>query len=220
MSLRALPARTWRLSALLAILFMLTAAPAITRAEFLVEPEQPKSFNGSFKEVSLRSGAAFSSGTEGAAWTIDGGFRNSFPFYLADNRLSYRYSRGHAGGDLLQIHGLHAAFAIHPFYLALLSKGLLSHFLASLHLELGTGVQFGLLRADNQDERSLGLVGSLGAGFDLPITEANQGGGLWLNALYRRTWTTLKVGEDGEGGPLHDHGLFLGLAWRINGTLW
>lgn len=218
MSLRALPAKIRRLSLLCASSVVLFTAPMTLAAEPLSEPEQPAPFNGSFKELSLRSGAALSPGTDGAAWTVDAGFRNSFPFYLGDNRISYRYSRGRSEGDLLQVHGLHATFAIHPFYLALLSKGLTSHLLASLHLELGLGVQYGSLSAEASVHNSLGVAGSVGAGFDLPLTEANRGGGLWLNGVYRRTWTSLKLEDTTK--PLHDHGFFLGLAWRINGTLW
>lgn len=219
MSLRALPAKLGPDFILGVLLIALLMAPKLVGAEVLAEPEPPAPFNGSFKELSLRGGAALFSNTDRAGWTVDAGFRNSFPFYLGDNRFSYRYTRGQISEDLLQIHGFHAAFAVHPLYLALLSKGLISHLLSSLHVEFGVGVEYGLLRNEGQDEGALGLMGSLGAGFDLPLTEANNGRALWLNAVYRRTWSTLKMGGDDQG-RLHDHGIFLGLGWRINGPLW
>lgn len=178
-------------------------------------------FNGSFTEFSLRGGPVLDLG-EGTPFTLDAGFRNSFPFYLGDHRISYRFTTAAGDEPSSQIHSLHGALALHPFYLALLSRGLFSHFLASLHLELGFGPQFGMLAAHGeQDSQSrFGFAGSLGTGFDIPLTNANAGQALWLNVLYRRTWTTLSFGGEDFGEGLHDHGFFLGLGWRINGTIW
>lgn len=189
------------------VLAALTLAPTDATAEDL-----PRAFNGSFTETSLRVGPALSSSFDSLGHTADVGFRHSFPMYLGDTRVSYRYTGAEADGEPLQLHGAHLTLGVHPFYLAILSQGLLSHFLSSLHAELGLGGILGLLPADGGGrDLSPGLAWSVGAGFDLPITDANLGGGLWINALYRRTWNSLPVAGD--------HALFLGLAWRVNGAL-
>ncbi len=194
---------SWCLAA--GVSFLLTFGALSVSAE----PRNARPFNGSFQEWSLRGGPTLG-GLDGG-WTADAGFRHSFPMYLGDTRLSYRFAGGGIDGEAHQIHGLHFTLGIHPFYLALLSQGLVSHFLASLHAELGLGAQLGV-----GEGVAAGFAPSVGAGFDLPITEANRGRGVWLNALYRRTWTTL---SGPESGRLHDHAFFVGLAWRINGPL-
>ena len=187
--------------------------------------EAPHPFNGSFAEWSARGGPLIpSSGAGSTGWTADIGFRNSFPMYIGDHRLSYNFGLWELDERSLQMHGLHLALALHPFYLALLSEGLKSHFLASLHLELGLGPRWGRLSGDDNGDgdalNNLGLAATLGSGFDLPITSPNRGRSLWINVLYRRTWSFVRFDVDEASHRLHDHSLFLGLAWRSNGIIW
>ncbi|RAL23522.1 hypothetical protein DL240_05005 [Lujinxingia litoralis] len=187
---------------------MLLSPPTLASEE--ASEERP--FNGSFSEWSLRGslGSAAPTLSEGLGGEL--AFRTSFPLYLGDTRLSYRYTR--LGPQIPRpVHALHLGVNLHPFYLALLSEGLVSHVLASLHLELGLGPQ--LARAD--DETRLGFAGSVGAGFDIPLSRANRGRGLWLSTTYRRTWTTLRLAP---GLPrAHEHAALLGLSWRTNGVI-
>lgn len=185
--------------------------------------EAPHPFNGSFAEWSARGGPILPSAADASTgWMVDLGFRNSFPMYLGDNRIAYNYRRWSVDERTVQIHGLHATLGLHPFYLALLSEGWRSHVLASLHLELGLGPQWKRI-GEHQDQESSsawGLGTSLGAGFDVPLTAANRGRSLWVNTVYRRTWTTLDMSDDATSDRLHDHVFFFGLAWRSNGVVW
>jgi len=217
-----------RTAVLVAAILAAIGTTAVTSTAFADEPatessEQPQAFNGAFWELSARGGAVLpSEGSTG--WAADVGFRNSFPMYAGDNRIAYQYQRRSLGGRTVQIHGGQATVGLHPFFLALLSEGWLSHFLASLHLELGIGPQWARLEANSQDasnaEDTLGLAGSVGTGFDLPLTDANQGRALWVSAVYRRSWSTNDFDIDGAQSSLHDHQIFVGLAWRSNGMLW
>ncbi len=181
--------------------------------------QAPRPFNGSFKEASLRGGPVLSSSDDvDRGWGSEARLRTSFPMYLADHSLVYDVARLGDSDNRVQVHGLQSTFAVHPFYLALLSEGLMSHFLASLHAEVGFGLRYG--RASDGDiDASLGIATSLSGGFDLPLSSPNRGRSLWLNAQYRRTWTSLTLGPD-DAQRLHDHRFFLGLAFRANGVLW
>ncbi len=186
--------------------------------------DAPHPFNGSFAELSARTGPLISSIDDGSlGWTADLGFRNAFPLYLGANRLAYSYGRASIEDRVVQLHGLHAALGLHPFYLALLSEGWLSHLLASMHLELGIGPRFVHLAAAGDETEAMsrwGLAGSVGGGFDLPLSSPNQGKSFWINILYHRTWSTVNFDTIEAGERLHDHRFFLGLAWRSNGTIW
>ncbi|TXD37573.1 hypothetical protein FRC98_07740 [Lujinxingia vulgaris] len=200
------------LAALLFALVFAAGAPLAAQEEPL-PGEGDRPFNGSFSEWSLRG--SINSTTPELSESLGGevAFRSSFPLYLGDVRLAYRLS---PLGDVEPgpVHALHLALNLHPLYLTLLSEGLLSHFLASLHLELGFGPQ---LATGPEDGPAFGFAGSVGAGFDLPITRANRGQGIWLTATYRRTWTTLRTGVDQPRA--HEHAALLGLAWRTNGLI-
>lgn len=177
--------------------------------------QDPDPFNGSFREWSARGGIAGPS--EGSlGWVVDVGFRHAFPMYLGDSRVAYQFSRWSVDDQPVDVHGLHLTMGVHPFYLALLSEGPISHALASFHIEFGVGPRYA--RGDGDD--TFGLAGGLGIGFDLPLTDPNVGQALWFNTVYRRNWSTATLDIEGESRPLHDHLLFVGLAWRINGTLW
>lgn len=188
--------------------------------------DAPRPFNGSFRELSARGGPLLPSARDSSVgWTADLGFRNALPMYIGDNRLAYTFGNWSMGERSAQQHGLHATLGLHPFYLALLSEGWRSHFLASLHLELGIGPRLARLSEERGQDGAgamtqWGLAGSVGGGFDLPLTSPNQGKSLWINVLYRRSWSSLDFDADGATGRLHDHSFFFGLAWRNNGTLW
>jgi hypothetical protein len=184
--------------------------------------ESPKPFNGSFGEFFLRGGPLLTSDDDATSgWHGDLGFRNSFPFYLGDNRLSYGYGRYDVDDRPVQIHGLHLSLNLHPFYLVLLSSGFVSHFLASIHLELGLGPRLGLWSDDaGEAMNQFGLAWSVGGGFDLPLTNPDRGQSLWVSANYRREWTSIGFETDSVSHAVRDHRFFLGLAWRVNGMIW
>lgn len=196
----------------LSLFFTLFIFPVL----LVAQEREERHFSGSFAEFSLRGGPSVTAGELG--YTVDAGFRNSMPFYLTDNRLSYRYN---SGGELdVDIHGLHFNFGLHPLYLTLLGGSLISHFLASLHLELGIGGQMARFREEEASRFAPGLSWSLGTGFDLPLTNPNRGQGFWLHVVYRHSWTTLHIELDDNSIRLSDHSLFGGLGWRINGGFW
>ncbi len=185
--------------------------------------EAPHPFNGAFTELALRGGPALPSSDDlDTGWSAGLALRTSFPMYLADHQLGYDVAVFDADGDRVQVHGLHSALAIHPFYLALLSEGLTSHLLSSLHAEVGLGLRYGRHSNDDSADDGLGIATSVGGGFDLPVTEPNRGRSLWVSANYRRTWTSLSldIGDADDAPRLHDHRFIFGIALRTNSVLW
>ena len=187
--------------------------------------EQPQAFNGGFLEGAARGGPLLPAGDTDLGWMADIGVRASGPMYTGDYRLAYQYGRWSTDVGTMNLHGLHGTLGLHPLFLALLGEGLTSHFLSSLHLELGLGPQFARLTTDNLDEQTepvhrFGVAASVGVGFDLPITDPNRGQGLWVNTVYRRNWSTIQMTVDEHSYGATNHFFSLGLAWRSNGTLW
>ncbi|MBA2661792.1 MAG: hypothetical protein H0U74_05820 [Bradymonadaceae bacterium] len=201
-------------------LAMAFGTPSPAQANPVQEPYSDQ-FNGAFVEYGVRAGlsALPSSGLSG--WSLDAGIRHSFPMYLGDTRLAYRYDNLASDDANVAIHGAGLTLGIHPLYLALLSNGFTGHVLASLHLEIGLGAQYALYRADASPELAesdLGFAWSLGAGFDLPLFNPNRGYAPWLNVLYRYRGGHLDLAE-GPGISLGTHTAFVGLSWRVNGLL-
>jgi hypothetical protein len=177
-------------------------------------------FNGSFLEYGARAGLSRSRQGATSGWALDAGVRHSFPLYLLDTRLAYRLDRLSGDQTDVTVHGSALTLGLHPFYLALLSRGWVSHFLASLHLELGVGLQAGSRRRESltgtDSENGWGVSWSLGTGFDLPLGDANRGSAPWLNVVYRYGGTSLSILDDLDGAR-RSHALFAGVGWRING---
>ncbi len=184
-------------------------------------------FNGSFVEYGVRSGLSSLKQRElNDAWALDAGVRHSFPMYLGDTRIAYRYDNMSGDDTQITLHGIGLTFGLHPFYLALLSNNLLGHLLASTHAELGVSAQYAIfertsstsLPANNMSHTDIGLAWSLGAGFDVPLWNPNFGHSPWLNVNYRYKTGKLELPQN-ESISLGGHTFFVGLSWRINGLI-
>ncbi len=184
-------------------------------------------FNGSFVEYGIRSGLSSLKQSElSDAWALDAGVRHSFPMYLGDTRVAYRYDNMSGDNTQISLHGIGLTFGLHPFYLALLSNNLLGHLFGSLHAELGVSAQYALFERSQQGSQAakavshsdLGLAWSLGAGFDLPLWNPNHGHSPWLNVNYRYKTGKLDL-PDNESLSLGGHTIFVGLSWRVNGLI-
>lgn len=195
-----------------------------------------KQYNGSFVEYSLRGGASLSSNTDYDGWNIDAGMRHSFPALLGDFRLAYRYDRltpnsaarqrqdamGQlTASPLIQNHSVGGYLGIHPGYLLLLGNSRLAYALASLHAEIGGGLEYTIVdpsEAQGGDPRGqLGPFFSIGVGLNIPITSPDVGYAPWIHLLYR--WHVSDFIGDTEPFDVNMHILQIGLGWRINGLL-
>lgn len=182
-------------------------------------------FTGAFQEYSVRGAWSDGPATDYDGWSIDAGFRHSFPMLLGDARLSYRFdSLQPESQDLpgeLERHAVGAHLALHPLYLALLGSDWLGYTIASLYFEIGVGGQYGILDAREirgEYERDFGLFATLGAGIDIPLWDPDVGQAPWLNAVYRFQYSDFDR-PDSDALVLRRHQFFVGIGWRINGLL-
>ncbi|MGM0556309.1 MAG: hypothetical protein ACQEVA_08005 [Myxococcota bacterium] len=182
-------------------------------------------FTGAFQEYSIRGAWSDGPATAYEGWSLDAGFRHSFPMLLGDTRLSYRFdSLRPEDQDLpakLERHAVGVHVAFHPLYLALLGSDWLGYTIASLYFEIGGGAHYGILDARQtrgEYERDFGLFASLGAGIDFPLWDPDVGFAPWLNAVYRFQYSDFDRPDD-DSLVLRRHEFFVGLGWRINGLL-
>lgn len=207
--------------AIVALLISSIAAPDRVAAQDAPEERRyGKFYNGAFVDVSARAARTHvtSAGFNGWAWDV--GLRQALVMHLLDTRLSYSEDywsprNDSATGDFIaRSVSLHSAF--HPLYLALLYSDWLGYLLASIYVEGGIGAQYARLDGGIQDDFGLRL--SLGAGFDVPLTDPDRGWSIWINALYRYTWADFDFDAGGEVNLYH-HAGWLGLSLRFNGLL-
>lgn len=215
----------------IALVALATIVPAASHADDSNDPESAEkqaysdSFTGAFQEYSLRGAWSDGPATDYEGWSLDLGFRHSFPMLLGDARLSYRFDslmpeRQSLPGEL-ERHAVGAHVNLHPLYLALLGSDWLGYTIASLYFEIGGGVQYGILdtrEATGEYEQDFGLFGTLGAGIDIPLWDADVGQAPWLNIVYRFQYSDFDRPAS-DDLVLRRHEFFVGVGWRINGLL-
>ncbi len=176
-------------------------------------------YNGSFVDVSARGSYERVASSPLHGWSWDIGLRQAFPMHLLDTRIAYgeeRYTRrdGDPGGDFV-VRSVDLTTAFHPLYLALLYSSRWGYLVASWYVEAGLGGHYSTFGSDLND---LGLRLHLGSGFDVPLTDPDRGWSLWLNFVYRFTWSDFDTSAMDEVN-LHHHSFFSGISARFNGLL-
>lgn len=221
--------RLLRISAFTLLLLLSAATTYAQNDSGADEDPQPSRysdfFTGAFHEYSIRGALTGGPKTPYDGWSLDFGIRHSFPMLLGDTRLSYRFdsltSDRDSLPDTLEQHVFGVHVALHPLYLVLLGSDWLGYTISSLYFEIGGGLRYDILDAREsrgEYEHDLGLFGSIGGGFDIPLSDPDKGQAPWLNAVYRYEYGRFER-PTGESIRLRRHGVFLGLGWRINGLL-
>lgn len=202
--------------------FLFASSPAFGQddsAPAESERRYGKFYNGAFVDVAARGSRALAAGSSLNGWSWDVGLRQALVMHLLDTRLSYSEDyfgagEGQSGAFTQRSVSVHGAF--HPLYMALLLSKFWGYVLAAWYIEAGIGGHY--TRESSIDEDDFGLRLSLGSGLDIPLTDPDRGWSLWVNTLYRFTWTDFDFDGGGEIN-LHHHGLWLGLSLRFNGLL-
>ena len=215
-----------------AVVLLATLASATAPAndsQSAKSPEQGTSedysqyYTGAFSEYSVRAGANFNAENAYDGWSLDLGFRHSFPMQVGDVRLAYQYDvLGEEADSLpgpIEQHNVGAYLAIHPAYLLLLGSDWLSYTVGSIYAEIGVGAQFGALerRSDGVFETDVGPFVTFGGGLDVPLWDPDVGQAPWLNIVYR-----YHVADFDRPSQTYDvdlHSVMVGVGWRINGLL-
>lgn len=175
-------------------------------------------YNGSFVDLSARAGAHTSVTSDHTAWSVDAGLRQAFPMHLGDTRLAYEMQTFSGAQDEIVLHNIGVGFGFHPLYLALLWSDFWGYLVASFYVETSIALQYGTRTVAAASEDDFGARWSVGAGFDVPLSDPDRGWSVWLNFLYRFVWSDFDL-DDGSEIDLFHHAGFGGLSVRFNGLL-
>ena len=189
------------------------------------EDDYSQYYTGAFYELGARALASTAGDSDFGGLGFDVGLRGSFPMYLGDLRLAYRFDALDAEAPTqhpgqIDQHSVGLTLNVHPLFLFLLGSDWLSYTIASFYLEVGLGAQWASFApaasaaADTLDDA--GFWWSLGLGIDIPLWDPDVGYAPWLSVLYRNHRGDFDVSEQ-EEIDLSLHALIVGLGWRING---
>lgn len=212
------------LSLIAAFLLSTLVSSAVRAQEAEAEPERERRYgtfyNGAFVDFSARAALKRSVTSDYNAWAFDVGLRQALVMHLLDTRIAYeqdRFSpRSPAVTGQFTVHSVGITGAFHPLYMALLLSDWFGYVIASWYIEAGLAGQYGRFNGGEEDDFGLRL--SLGTGLDIPITDPDRGWSIWLNTLYRFTWSDFDLDSGGEVN-LHHHAGWAGLSLRFNGLL-
>ena len=114
--------------------------------------------------------------------------------------------------------GLEARF--HPFLITILSNSTFFYWLAGLYGSGGADLDITTLKPRGGPVRTDVNVGwTIGAGSDFPLTDPNEGWGVWIGAQYKRKFLGVRS-EDLSLGAFDEHLFMLTLAYRNNDIHW
>jgi hypothetical protein len=176
-------------------------------------------YNGSFVELSARTGLDHATSSPYGGWSWDVGLRQALVMSLLDTRLAYSEDRftgrdeSATGEYVLRSLGVTTGF--HPLYMALLLSDWFGYVLGSWYLEVGLAAQHAAVNGADAD---FGVRWSVGTGVDIPLSDPDVGWSLWLNAVYRYVWSDVDFQGGGEV-DLYHHAGWAGLSVRFNGLL-
>lgn len=215
------------ISVLLGVVFWAGAASAENKADGEHEKDSERAYgrfyNGSFVEYSVRGALARPTSTAYDGFSIDTGLRQSFPMLIGDTRLSYRFDslfdESTPTRNQVERHSLGLHLGVHPLYLFLIESDWWGYTLASLYLEIGGGVQYGVLDTGSDIDDDFGFFGTVGAGVDIPLWDPDTGKAPWLNVLYRYGGGRMQLQRKGGRALERMHSVIAGIGWRYNGLL-
>lgn len=208
-------ARHWVAAAAMCVFLL---SPNLTFAQ---EPHLDPSFDGyserwtgAFIGLGARAGAAWlpSDDETHLGWAVDVDARISAVMSLIEGELGYTFVRVAPSANV-STHSLGASLNLHPAFLANLGSEALWYAVAATYLQAGLSLNF-VARDDLFADPGLGY--HFGVGTDLPVTDPDNGGAVWLGVLYRYSVTQVGLGAP-FGDDFSTHTLLLSAAWRNNG---
>lgn len=200
-------------------------------------PDVPEDFDGySERWTGAYLGAGLFGGTaimgndslsNDLAWGLGVKARISMVNNLFHVQLDYRFGQfaGHLDKTTaitLDHNAVGLSVAFHPLFLTNLGGNRFFYTLASIYLEVGASLNHVSMAipAQNIEESDLGYGVILGTGFDVPITDPDASGALWLGTAYRWQGSLVDLGPFARDDELMSEHLFwLRAAYRHNGLV-
>lgn len=196
---------------------------ALAGALLLAAPAaEPVRFTGATIGLSAHGGAAILNddrvqGRTGFVAGVAG--RLTSALFLGDVEIAYtasRFAASVAGGPLgITRHSFSATLGLHPLFILTLGNRRLHYILGSFHVLVGFSLEVTSASLDGRSRARGDPAWHLGIGFDIPVTDPNEGRGLWLGLRFRQ----IRLGTDivrPFATELGDLQLFVTLAYRWN----
>ena len=183
--------------------------------------DDPRAYNGSFVEPSLRGAWVRADSRNLEGWGLDVGLRSASLLSLVDVRLAYRLdalrSTSANASSRTFSHTLGGHLALHPLALFVFGSDWLPYTIASLYVEIGGGARGAPSGSGRTAAFGVAPVWSVGAGLDVPLGDADRGWLPWLHLLYRYNRGRWPAAQPQRALELH--GVFVGLGLRTHGSL-
>jgi hypothetical protein len=191
-----------RAAVALAVICSCTAASAQS------VPPYSDNYTGAFVAAGATAGSVRGAAPDAeASWgpAVGAWVQWSAPLQVLDAQLSWLHSEVGDGQDTLV-----AAAAMHPLFIAHLESSPLFYVLGSFYVLAGLDVDF-VHGPDGVTDPGI----HLGAGFDVPLDDVDDGGAFWLGFEYRRN--TIDHPREHYSVEEVQHVALLRLSWRNNG---
>ena len=218
---RCLACRPWHTVRYLGrVLLLVSALVTIAHGETNDDapPTGPYSYQGAFWGVQLHTGMV----ARGDAIGPVGGLSMRLASFmsLADlelGALASHYTVTQDPKEEIAITRVSAGLELHlhPFFLELLQEHWVRKLLASCYLSLGVNAEFVAYESPYVDGQEVDVGWSIGAGFDLPVTDPARGWALWLGFSYRYNLISVRTGISGLDN-FDEHIALVTLGYRDN----
>jgi hypothetical protein len=209
---------------LLVVLGVLVATAPVFAADDSAEvrPYSPY-YTGAFLAAGAFAGEALIQPAGGSgSWEPAYGawLQASAPLQVIDVQLAWHGSSFSSSGLHVRQDSFAALVGAHPFFLLHLESSPIFYALGSVYLLAGVDVDWVSLRrhADSAEASDAQLGYQVGAGFDLPLGEVDDGGSFWLGLQVKRNSFELTPAPH-QPVDVDQYVLALRLSYRSNGLL-
>ncbi len=171
---------------------------------------------------SVLSNTGFDGGRLGYTLGVYG--RLATTLSVVDLQLGYQFAdhrvllEDPGNGETARIHhhALSVSMNLHPVFLRILGNNRWWYFIAGLYIQSGMSVEFvGIRRASGDASLDTAFGLHIGAGFDVPLDDPDDGGGFWIGLNWRWSFVFMKAALEARDS-IDTHAVLLAVSYRSN----